>query len=189
MTVSRGEISLKLDNANALARASIDLEGVHIEHFGEIRYIGDVRVGPLRTTEIGKLLLHVRPDPRNAADSQVVIEADDWRGLTPFAALNDLAPFEHFNAAVVATQSATLASSNPLRTWTGALRVERFDVGYAQTQVTGDGELKLDAAHRPEGVLHITPAGAQRVDLLAGAGWWTFAGLRVAQAKPLYSSD
>ena len=89
---------------------------------------------------------------------------------------------------MVATDSATLASRNPLRTWTGMLRVERFDIGYAQTQVTGDGDLKLDAAHRPEGVLHLTPAGAQPIELRAANGWWTFAGLRMAQARPLYSS-
>lgn len=174
---TKGEMSVRFDGGGALTRASLDLAGVRVAH------------GSGLPTEIEKLLIHVRPDPRSAVDSQIVLETTNWTGPTPFAALNDLAPFPHFNAAVVATNSATLASSNPLRTWTGALRVERFDVAYAQTQVTGDGELKLDAAHRPDGVLHITPAGAQRVDLLAGSGWWTFAGLRVAQAKPLYSSD
>lgn len=177
LQATKGEMSVRFGADNALARASLDVAGVRVAH------------GSGLPTEIESLLLHVRPDPRNAADAQLVLETKNWVGPTPFAALNDLAPFDHFNAAVVATESATLASNNPLRTWTGAFRVERFDVGYAQTAVVGEGELKLDAAHRFEGVLHITPAGAQPVDLRATNGWWTFAGLRVAQAKPLYSSD
>ena len=177
LQAARGEFSVRFGGDGALARASLDLEGARIVHASGA------------PTEIESLLLHVRPDPRRAGDAQIVLETKAWSGPTPFASLNDLAPFDHFNAAVVATNSATLATSDPLRTWTGALRVERFDVGYAQTQVAGNGELKLDPAHRFQGALQITPDGAQPVELRAQNGWWTFAGLRVAQAKPVYSPD
>lgn len=182
-TMEHGDMSLRLNADNGLARASLDLRKAHIQHSAP----GYSIAAPL-ATEIGQLLLHVRPDPRSAADSQLIVDATDWRGLTPFAALNDLGPFGHFRAAVVATESASLVSRTPLRTWTGALRIEKFDVAYGDAAVTGDGLLDLDAAHRPEGVLRFTPQGLPApVELRAAGGWWTLAGLRVAAAKPLYS--
>ena len=176
LRAAKAEVSVRFAADNKLARASLVMNGVRVAH------------GSTTPTQIDSLLMHVRPDPRTAADAQMVIDAENWSGPTPFAALNDLAPFPHFRAAIVATESATLASRTPLRTWTGALRIESLDVAYAETQMTGLGELKLDAARRPSGVLHVTPAGAQQVDLVAANGWWTFAGLKLAQAKPLYSS-
>jgi hypothetical protein len=180
MQAKQAQLSVRLSGDGRLVRVSLDITGANIKHL--VKWAGS----PPTTVE--HLLAHVRPDPRRDADAQIVLVTKNWTGPTPFAALNDLAPFEHFNAAMVVTESATLATRNPLRSWKGALRVERFDVGYAGTQVVGDGELKLDASHRPEGTLRLTPAGAQPVALQATSGWWTFAGLRVAQAKPLYSS-
>ena len=177
LTAARGEMSVRFTADNTLARASLDLEKAHITHGGD------------PPTDIAALLVHVRPDPRGAMDAQIVVEATDWAGPTPFAALNAMSPFGHFRAAIVATDGALLAGRGSLRGWAGTLRIERLDVAYAQTQVTGEGELRLDAAHRPDGVLRVTPAGAQQVELRASGGWWTFAGLRVAPAKPLYSSE
>lgn len=183
MTMQRGDMSVRLSADNGLARVSLDLRDAVANH-------GAPGSTPFRapvTTEIGRLLVHIRPDQRNVDDAQVVIDATDWRGLTPFAALNDLGPFGHFRAAIVATESESLLSRTPLRTWTGALRIERFDVAYGDAAVTGDGALNLDAAYRPEGVLRLTPAGMPGpVELRAANGWWTLAGLRVAAAKPLY---
>ncbi len=175
LTTARGDLSIRVTSDGALARFSLDLEGAEITRAGAA------------ATKIGKLLVHLRPDPRRAADAQLIVDAADWSGPTPFAALNGLSPFAHFRAAVAVTDYATLGTAQPLQTWSGALRVERFDVGYAGTQVTGDGALDLDALYRPVGTLTLTPAGAQPVALVAGEGWWTFAGLRVAPAKPLYA--
>jgi hypothetical protein len=187
MTMRRGDMSLRLGPNNALARASLDLQGASVSHGWPTGVQFPEPLPPITTT-IGALLVHVRPDPRSAADAQIIIDATDWQGLTPFAALNDLGPFGHFRTAVVATESASLVSRTPLRTWTGSLRIERFDVAYSDAAVTGDGVLTLDAAHRPDGVLRFTPAGIPApVELRASDGWWTLAGLRVAAARPLYS--
>lgn len=180
ITVRRGQMSLRFDSANALARFSLELDDAHIQGV----YDG-YRVP--NETKFDKLLVHVRPDPRRDQDAQVVIEANNWSGPTPFAALNGLSPFAHFRAAVAVTDYATLGTAQPLRTWTGALRVERLDVDYADRQVTGDGALDLDGLYRPVGTLTLTPAGGEPVALVAAEGWWTFAGLRVAPAKPLYA--
>lgn len=174
MTVQRGELSIRLDDGG-LARLSLDLDGARVVH------------DATAVTDIAKLLVHVRPDPRARADQQLVIEADDWRGPTPFAALSPLTPFTHFRAAIVVTESASLISRTPLASWDGALRIERLDVAWADARVVGDGTLDLDGAHRPAGALQLTPTGGQPVELRAANGWWTLAGLRVAQAKPLYS--
>jgi hypothetical protein len=175
MSMRRGSMSLRLDDANRLARASLDLEGVRIEHGGHMMLVRPP------DTEIGKLLVHVRPDPRDGADAQLVIEATDWRGPTPVAALNTLAPYQHFRAAVVVTQSASLASRTPLASWNGALRIERFDVASARGAFVGEGELTLDAARRPEGALRAGP-----LTLRAADGWWTLADRRVAEARPVF---
>lgn len=170
-----GEMSIRMTSARKLARLSLDLADAQVDHGGGER------------TDIGKLLLHVRPDPRNGADAQLVIEAQNWRGATPFPALDPLGPYPRFRVAAVVTQSATLASHAPLRSWTGALRIERFDIAYSGGAVIGDGQLSLDAAHRPSGVLRLQPQGRQIVELRSSDGWWTLAGLRVAAVKPLYS--
>lgn len=174
MSADSGQMSVRVDGGGGLARVSLDLEKARVTHTN-----GD-------PTAIGKLLLHVRPDVRRAADAQLVVDATDWAGPTPFAALNAAGPFAHFRAAAVVTDYASLATKTPLGSWTGALRIERLDVGYAGTAVTGAGDLDLDAEYRAAGALRLTPAGGAPVELRAGDGWWTFAGLRVAPAKPLY---
>jgi len=173
MTVRRGDLSVRLDD-KGLARLSLDLDGARVVH------------GASAVTDIAKLLMHLRPDPRTSADAQLVIEADDWRGPTPFAALSQITPFTHIRAAIVVTESASLISRTPLASWDGALRIERLDVAWADARVTGDGALDLDSAHRPVGALQLTPTGGQPVELRAENGWWTLAGLRVAQASPMW---
>jgi hypothetical protein len=186
LTAGAGQASVRFSNAGKLERVSLDLKTARIAHT-TVTSLRDGRTmsNPAGESAVGQLLLHVRPDPRNRADAQLVLDVTDWSGPTPFAALNDLAPFPHFRAAVVVTDYATLAGAQPLQSWTGALRIERFDVAYAGTQVTGDGALDLDAQYRPTGTLRLTPAGGQAVALVAAEGWWSFAGLRVAPAKPL----
>jgi hypothetical protein len=172
MSAKGAQASLRFLPDGSLARASLDVSDAHVEHHGEW-----VSLPP---TTIGKLLVHIRPDPRNAADSQLVIEAENWRGPTPVAALNALAPYQHFRAAVVVTDSATLASRTPLASWKGRLRIERFDVASARGAFAGEGDLALDAARRPEGALRAGP-----LTLRAADGWWTLDGQRVAEARPV----
>lgn len=176
LATKRGEMSARLAADGALARLSLDMEGARVTHgMSE------------EATTIGKLLVHLRPDPRHEADAQLVVDAGDWAGPTPFAALNAAGPFSVFRAALVLTDYATLASQTPAQTWTGALRIERVDVTYAGAKVSGDGLLDLDDQYRVTGDLKLTPEGGTPVTLAAADGWWTFAGLRVAPAKPLYT--
>ncbi|MDX2233957.1 MAG: DUF2125 domain-containing protein [Hyphomonadaceae bacterium] len=176
LTAVEAQLSMRVDDAGGLARFSLDLKEAHIDNEG----------GPY--TRIGELMVHLRPDPRDATDAQLVVDASIWGGPTPFAALNAVSPFTAFRLAAAVTDYESLATRTPLRSWRGALRVERLDVTYAGTRVTGEGALDRDAAFRPVGRLTLRPEGAAPVDLVAGDGWWTFAGLRVAPARPLYSA-
>lgn len=174
LDAAKAEASVRFGADNKLARASLAVEDARIAH------------GSTAPTRIGTLLIHVRPDPRNGADAQVVVDAEGWDGPTPFAALDGLSPYAHFRAAVVATDAGSLISRKPLQTWTGALRIESLDVA-AAAQVSGTGDLRLDAAHRPAGALHLTPTSGPPMTLLAENGWWTLAGVRLAASRPLYS--
>jgi len=56
--------------------------------------------------------------------------------------------------------------------WNGAFDVSNLDIAWGKTEATGSGQLTLDSAHRPRGILDLKIAGLSALKANAGGGFF-----------------
>ncbi len=56
--------------------------------------------------------------------------------------------------------------------WKGALDISNLDVAWGKTEAAGSGQLTLDAAHRPQGILNLKIAGLSALQAQNGSGFF-----------------
>jgi len=152
LTGDRVAASVRLAG-DRLARASFSAEGLAIA-------ASDAAAGQgLFFAEFG---VHVRPDERNAADWQVAIAGKGIRFGSPVQAFEAFGQeMSRLQIGVVLSKAEALAAAgDPLELWRqagGEGRLEALDIVWGPFTATGEGVLRLDAAHRLEGTLNLRP--------------------------------
>lgn len=153
----------------ALERLSIVAESVTLT---------DNRGGPHNST-LGKLVLHARPDPRDATALQVPLELTDWVWPAPPKGFEGFGPrLASVRAGFVIAQSALLFQGkpdDPLGAWADAaaqMQIEQGDIVWGPAKAGVTGALHLDSRSRPEGALDVTWADpAKAIDALAQSSY------------------
>jgi hypothetical protein len=105
-----------------------------------------------------RLLVHVRPDPRNAADLQIAVDAQGLRLSAPVKAFEELGQtVDTLRLGIVATQAERLLGAprtDPVGPWAdagGVARLEAAELSWGGVSATGTGSVTLDAARRYSG--------------------------------------
>jgi hypothetical protein len=138
------------NNGAALAQASIEADALALDD--------PAQEGVLRAQ---KLVISVRPDPRDASAFQVAADA------TALTLARPVRSFESFGQEIGALRAAIvlehgtslMAPSDPLEAWRGAdgkARFEALSLHWGALEATGQGEASIDDARRLAGRLELT---------------------------------
>jgi hypothetical protein len=146
------------------AQASVRFERGALARFSVVANaiaITDSRGAP-HNSNLASLVVHARPDPRDAGALQVPLEVTDWVWPAPPKGFEGFGPrLATARAGFVIEKSAQLAKGppeDPLSAWVqagGRMRVENGDVVWGPAKAKVTGALLLDTRRRPEGALAI----------------------------------
>ncbi|MBU6373000.1 MAG: DUF2125 domain-containing protein [Alphaproteobacteria bacterium] len=103
---------------------------------------------------VGRLLLHLRPDPRTAGAAQVALEIDAWKPPRIATALAPLGPEIAQVRAAIVVDAYARALDEGLRAWAasgGALRMEAGELRWGPAAATATGRFVRDEAGRFSG--------------------------------------
>jgi hypothetical protein len=133
-----------------LAQASLEADALSLDD--------PAQEGVLRAQ---KLVISVRPDPRDANALQVAADATALNLARPVRSFETFGQeISALRAAIVLEQgSSLLAPSDPLETWRGAdgrARFEALSLTWGPLEATGQGEATIDEARRLAGRLELT---------------------------------
>ena len=157
----------RADGSNARLTADALLASIHTRNnrLAEVRVEGnglsyqDAKPGVLR---IGRLMLGVRPDPRDGAHEQVSVELSAVQLARPVRSFEQFGQdISAIRGAIVIEQAAKLAERDPadfLRPWReagGRARIERIELNWGPLEGSGEGDASVDDQRRLVGTLRL----------------------------------